>query len=74
MFCCDHSSTAIHSGDRQFGAEIAPVLRPGSHVMLWCDKSILCQGFALEFFQSTLKFVDLLTSDKGKIGMDVIMP
>ena len=53
----------------QFGAEIVRVLKPGGYVMLWCDKFIVCQGLALNFFQDKLKLVDLLTWDKGKIGM-----
>jgi site-specific DNA-methyltransferase (adenine-specific) len=53
----------------QFGAEIVRVLKPGGYVMLWCDKFILCQGLAHGFFQGKLKLVDLLTWDKGKIGM-----
>ena len=53
----------------QYGAEIVRILKPGGYVMLWCDKFILCQGLALGFFQGKLKLVDLLTWDKGKIGM-----
>jgi len=45
----------------QFGVEIVRVLKPGGYVMLWCDKFILCQGIAPEFFQNELKLVDLLT-------------
>ena len=44
----------------QFGAEIVRVLKPGGYVMLWCDKFVLCQGLALDFFQGKLKLVDLL--------------
>jgi site-specific DNA-methyltransferase (adenine-specific) len=53
----------------QFGAEIVRVLQPGGYVMLWCDKFILCEGIASGFFQDRLKRVDLVTWDKGKIGM-----
>jgi site-specific DNA-methyltransferase (adenine-specific) len=53
----------------QFSAEMVRVLKPGGYVMLWCDKFILCQGLALNFFQGHLKLVDMLTWDKGKIGM-----
>jgi site-specific DNA-methyltransferase (adenine-specific) len=53
----------------QFGAEIVRVLKPGGYVMLWCDKFILCQAIAPGFFQHKLKLVDLVTWDKGKIGM-----
>jgi site-specific DNA-methyltransferase (adenine-specific) len=53
----------------QFGAEIVRVLKPGGYVMLWCDKFILCQGIAPKLFPDELKLVDLVTWDKGKIGM-----
>jgi site-specific DNA-methyltransferase (adenine-specific) len=53
----------------RFGAEIVRVLKPGGYVMLWCDKFILCQQIAPDFFQKQLKLVDLVTWDKGKIGM-----
>jgi site-specific DNA-methyltransferase (adenine-specific) len=53
----------------QFGAEIVRVLKPGGYVMLWCDKFILCEGIAPEFFQDQLKLVDLVTWNKCKMGM-----
>jgi site-specific DNA-methyltransferase (adenine-specific) len=37
--------------------------------MLWCDKFILCEGIAPEFFQDQLKLVNLVTWNKGKMGM-----
>lgn len=53
----------------RFGAEIVRVLKPGGYVMLWCDKFILCERIAPEFFLNQLKLVDLVTWNKGKMGM-----
>ena len=57
-----------------FGREIARVLKPSGYVMMWADKFIVCNGFAQRYFiddngGTLLQTVDMITWDKGRIGM-----
>lgn len=54
---------------RTFILEIARVLQPGGHLFLWIDKFHLCVGISHWFQGTTLFKVDLITWDKGKMGM-----
>ena len=53
----------------QFLDEIARVLRPSGHLFLWTDKFHLCSGCGGWFNQLPLEVVDLVTWDKGRMGM-----
>ena len=53
----------------RFLGEIARVLRPSGHVFLWTDKYHLCSGAVGWFEELPLEVVDLITWDKGKMGM-----
>ena len=53
----------------QFIAEYARVLAPSGHLMLWVDKFHLVEGVGRWFAHTTLEAVDLITWDKGRIGM-----
>jgi site-specific DNA-methyltransferase (adenine-specific) len=53
----------------QFLSEIARVLRPSGHLFLWTDKFHLCSGCTGWFTQFPLEAVDLITWDKGRMGM-----
>lgn len=54
---------------KSFIAEINRVLKPSCYLMLWIDKFHLCEGVR-EWLDSTLlQIVDLITWDKGKMGM-----
>ena len=44
-------------------------LVPGGHLFLWLDKFHLCTGFANWLAGTRLDVVDLVTWDKGRIGM-----
>ena len=48
-------------------AEIQRVLIPKGHLFLWVDKYHLCTG--VNYWLKDLKIVDMVTWDKGKIGM-----
>ena len=52
-----------------FITHLARVLRPSGHLFLWIDKFHLCEGIAGFFAHTPLQTVDLLTWDKGRIGM-----
>ncbi len=52
-----------------FIKEIDRVLIPSGHLFLWVDKFHLCQGTAEWIKETSLSIVDLITWDKGKIGM-----
>ena len=52
-----------------FIREIDRVLLPSGHLFLWVDKFHLCTGVTGWFKDTSLKLVDLITWDKGKIGM-----
>ncbi len=45
------------------------VLAPGGHLFLWLDKFHLCTGFAPWLGGTRLAVVDLITWDKGRMGM-----
>lgn len=49
--------------------EINRVLSPSGHLFLWIDKFHLCEGTAAWTKDTSLSIVDLITWDKGKIGM-----
>jgi len=49
--------------------EIGRVLRPSGHLFLWIDKFHLVEGIKGWFQDQSLQTVDLITWDKGKIGM-----
>lgn len=53
----------------EFLKQIDRVLKPSGHLLLWVDKFHLVQGLAPWFVGSTLETVDLVTWDKGRIGM-----
>ena len=48
---------------------IDKTLIPSGHLFLWMDKFHLCTGFLGWLSDTTLEVVDMLTWDKGKIGM-----
>lgn len=53
----------------EFIKEIDRVLLPSGHLFLWVDKFHLCTGVSGWFNDTNLKLVDMITWDKGKIGM-----
>lgn len=53
----------------EFINEISRVLTPSGHLMLWIDKFHLVEGTSHWFANTLLKQVDLITWDKGRIGM-----
>ena len=48
---------------------IDAALIPSGHLFLWMDKFHLCTGFTPWLSATTLDVVDMLTWDKGRIGM-----
>ncbi len=54
---------------QQFIEDISRVLQPSGHLLLWVDKFHLCEGTSKWFTNTALSVVDLITWDKGKIGM-----
>jgi hypothetical protein len=54
---------------KEFIREIARVLRPSGHLMLWIDKFHLVEGIKTWIEGLPLHTVDLVTWDKGRIGM-----
>lgn len=54
---------------RQYIIEIDRVLKPHGHLFLWIDKFHLCTGTGNWTKDSNLSIVDLITWDKGKMGM-----
>lgn len=52
-----------------FIMEASRILVPSGHLMLWVDKFHLVEGTKEWFNDTLLKQVDLITWDKGKIGM-----
>jgi site-specific DNA-methyltransferase (adenine-specific) len=52
-----------------FIKQIDRVLIPSGHLFLWIDKFHLCQGTSHWTNDTSLQIVDLITWDKGKIGM-----
>lgn len=54
---------------QQFIAQIARVLTPRGHLMLWVDKFHVVEGVTPWLEGRDLKVVDMITWDKGRIGM-----
>ncbi len=54
---------------KNFIQGIDKTLIPSGHLFLWMDKFHLCTGFLDWLDGTTLEVVDMLTWDKGKIGM-----
>ena len=54
---------------KKFIKEIDRVLCKSGHLFLWIDKFHLCSGFDSWINQTELETVDMITWDKGKIGM-----
>lgn len=52
-----------------FILEINRVLKTSGHLFLWIDKFHLCMGVHQWLHDTDLNIVDLITWDKGKIGM-----
>lgn len=52
-----------------FIKEIERILIPSGHLMLWVDKFILCNGYRNLIKETSLQVVDMITWNKGKIGM-----
>ncbi|MBC6497938.1 MAG: site-specific DNA-methyltransferase [Alphaproteobacteria bacterium GM7ARS4] len=57
------------SAIRAFILGISTCLMPSGHVFLWMDKFHLCTGFAGWLEGTALDVVDMLTWDKGRMGM-----
>ena len=53
----------------RFVGGIDRALRPSGHLFLWMDKFHLCEGFGHWFQGTLLEVVDLISWDKGRIGM-----
>lgn len=53
----------------EFVHEIYRVLKPSAYLMLWIDKFHLCEGVHGWLENTTFQSVDLITWDKGKMGM-----
>lgn len=53
----------------EFIREINRVLVASGHLFLWIDKFHLCEGIEDWFKKTEFSIVDLITWDKGKIGM-----
>ncbi|MCY4145763.1 MAG: site-specific DNA-methyltransferase [Chloroflexi bacterium] len=54
---------------RAFLKGIDAILIPSGHLFLWIDKFHLCQDFRRWFESTRLEVVDLITWDKGRMGM-----
>lgn len=54
---------------KKFLEEIERVLIPSGHLMLWVDKYILCSGIQALMEGRSLQLVDLITWNKGRMGM-----
>ncbi|MCW3105984.1 MAG: methylase [Segetibacter sp.] len=54
---------------KDFLKEIERVLIPSGHLMLWVDKYILCSGITPLVEGLSLKLVDMITWNKGRMGM-----
>lgn len=52
-----------------FIQELNRVIKPQGHLFLWVDKFHLCQGVLSWFIDTDFNLVDMITWDKGKIGM-----
>ena len=54
---------------KSFIIEINRVLKPSCYLMLWIDKFHLCEGVGSWLDSTILQIVDLITWDKGRMGM-----
>jgi site-specific DNA-methyltransferase (adenine-specific) len=54
---------------KDFLKEIERVLTPSGHLMLWVDKYIVCSGINALMEGRSLQLVDLITWNKGRMGM-----
>lgn len=54
---------------KKFIKEIHRVLKPSAHLFLWIDKFHLCSGFTSWVEGEDLEVVDMITWDKGRMGM-----
>jgi site-specific DNA-methyltransferase (adenine-specific) len=54
---------------KSFIAEIERVLIPSGHLMMWADKYIVCSGINALLEGSGLQLVDMITWNKGRMGM-----
>ena len=54
---------------KEFIKEIDRVLKPSGYLFLWVDKFHLCTGITEWIMDTGFQIVDLITWDKGKIGM-----
>lgn len=54
---------------KEFLSHISRVLRPSGHLFLWVDKFHLCEGVMPWIAHTSLEIVDMITWDKGRIGM-----
>lgn len=54
---------------KAFISGIDRVLCPSGHLMLWVDKFHLCEGIHHWIEGTSLQVVDMITWDKGRIGM-----
>lgn len=54
---------------KEFIEAIDRCLIPSGHMFLWIDKFHLCEGFQRWFDNTNLSVVDLVSWDKGRIGM-----
>ena len=52
-----------------FLKEICRTLAPSGHLFLWMDKFHLCTGISEWISETNFQTVDLITWDKGRIGM-----
>lgn len=53
----------------KFITELDRVLKQSGHLFLWVDKFHLCQGLLEWFAYTHLNLVDMITWDKGRMGM-----
>lgn len=54
---------------RKFITELSRVIAPSGHLMLWIDKFHLVEGVKPWLADTKLELVDMITWDKGRIGM-----
>ena len=54
---------------KRFIYQIERVLMPSGHLMLWVDKYIVCRGIHFLLEGSALQLVDMITWNKGRMGM-----
>lgn len=54
---------------RRFIGHVERALMPSGHLMLWVDKFIVCRGVLSLLEGSALQLVDMITWNKGRMGM-----